>query len=187
MDVASEKRRTPWGFWAACVVAVAGGITPTLLAGTGGRVSGVIYTFWFGALAMAGCALFEHRGRFLTTVLYLAGSLAIVYGILGMVAVLLQMTVLTPCPPAPATCEVGYSRPLSSSENTGLDYAMGLGFLAVGFGFTGMVANYRRYRNRKPVQSAPPVRRIEPAPEHQPEPPAAAEPESTTATEGAPE
>jgi hypothetical protein len=185
METAAGERRTPWGFWVACVLAAVGGITPTLLAGSSGRLSGVIYPFWFAALAMAGCALFQHRGRFPATVLYLVGSLAIVYGILGMFSLMVQLTVLTPCPAAPAQCPPGYARPLTSRENSGLDYATVLGMLAVGFGFVGMVANYRQHRSR-PAQTAPPVRRIAPEPAHQPEKPAA-EPEGPATTEGAPE
>lgn len=186
VDSSSGKTRTPWGFWIGCALAVAGGITPLLLAGPSGRVTGVIYPFWFGALAMAACALLQHRGRFIATVLYMVAALAIVYGILAMFAVMIQMTVLTPCPAAPEPCQLGFASPLTSGESTGLNLALALGMLAVGFGFAGIVANYRLHRSQTVQSTPPPVRRLAPQPAHQPEPPPAEE-DTPVTTEGAPE
>ena len=185
MDPAAGRKRTPWAFWVACALAVVGGVVPILLAGTSGRANGVIFPFWFAALAMAGCALFQDRGRFPATILYLVGALAIVYGVLGMVGLLLQMTVLSPCPPAPAPCQVGFVRPMTSGESSGLNAALVLGLLAVMFGFTGMLSNYRRHRT--PVQAAPPVRRLPPQPAapSNPPAPAASAPEAADAPEAA--
>jgi hypothetical protein len=187
MQPAPERKRTIWAFWAAVPVAAAGGVAPLLLAGTSGRASGVIFPFGFAAVALAACAVLEPRGRLLTTVLYLVAGLAIVFGVLAMFALLIQMSVLSPCPPAPAPCGLGYARPLSSSESTGIDYAIVLGLLAIVLGFGGLVANYRQHR-AQPTSFAPPSRRVPAQPAHQPDEPSAPDEQSAPSTsEGAAE
>jgi len=181
VKAANERTRRVWAFWAAVPVAAAGGVAPLLLAGTSGRASGIIFPFGFAAVAFAACAVLEHRGRFLATVLYLLAGLAIVFGILAMFALLIQMSVLSPCPPAPAPCGLGYARPLTSSESMGIDYSIVLGLLALLLGFAGLAANYRQHRVQ-PTSFAPPTRRIPPQPTGQTD-----EPIAPPTTEGAPE
>jgi len=166
-------RPVPWAFWIASGLAAAGGIVPVVMTGTSSRISGVIVPFWLAALALGACALFHHLGKWLSTVLYLAAGLAVVYGVLGMFAVLLQLSVLGTCPPLPAECGLGYTRPLTAAESSGLAYAMGLGMLAVLIGFAGLLRIYRRQR-AQPLPPSPPVRRIAPmaASPHAAEPPA---------------
>ncbi len=156
----SQEQRTVWAFWLACGIAAVGGVVPLLLAGTSGRVSGVIIPLWVAAIAFGACAVLQGRGRPVATGLYFVAGLAIVYGILAMLAVPLRLAVVGTCPPAPAQCAIGLERPLSGAENTGLGFAAGFGIIAVLVGFFGMVTLYRRL-NRGPM-GTPRVRRILP-------------------------
>jgi hypothetical protein len=176
--------RGAWALWIACGLAAAGGILPVLLAGTSGRISSVIVPFWLGALAFAVAGLFHHLGKTFVTVLYLGGGLAIVFGMLGMFAVLVQMSVLTTCPPGPTSCGLGYTRPLTSAETSGIGYAMGMGTVALVLGFAGLRSVYRR-RSPQPTAFTAPVRRIPdttPAPETV-RPEAESDPEGTVPDE----
>jgi hypothetical protein len=139
-------------------------VLPTLIAGTHGRVDGVIFPYGVAAILLAVCALIHHQGRPVATGLYFVAGLAIVYGLLSLVAVPLRLTVLGTCPPAPALCGVGLERPLTDAENTGLGVAAAAGIVAILLGFFGLVVLFRRFAraSRSGAPIAPPVRRIPP-------------------------
>jgi hypothetical protein len=170
----SLEQRTVWAFWLACGIAAVGGVVPLLLAGTSGRVSGVIIPLWAAAIAFGACSVLQGRGRPAATGLYFVAGLAIVYGILAMLAVQLRLAVVGTCPPTPEQCAIGLERPLSGAENTGLGFAAGFGIVAVLVGFFGLVTLYRRL-NGGPM-ATPRGRRILPfgassTPEPAPQPP----------------
>jgi hypothetical protein len=190
----SREQRTIWAFWLACGVAAVAGVVPILLAGTSGRMSGVIIPLWVAAAGYAGCALVQRPGRAMATGLYFIAGLATVYGMLSMLAVPLRLAVIGTCPPAPALCETGLERPLTGAENTGVGFAAGFGIVALLLGFFGLVTLYRRLnvgRLAKPrvrgilpftastppeTPPQPPVRRIPPVTQSR-----APEPESAVA------
>jgi hypothetical protein len=174
-----RQQHAVWAFWLACGLALAAGIAPILLAGTSGRISGVIFPLWLAAVCYGACALLQHQGRTLATGIYFVAGLATVYGILAMSAVPLRLAVLGTCPSAPARCPAGLEQPLTNAENTGIGVAATLAIIAVLVGFFALVALYRRLsagtvpkpRGRRilPFAAAapsppaqPPVRRIPP-------------------------
>jgi hypothetical protein len=187
-----RQQRAVWAFWLAGGIAAAAGIAPILLAGTSGRISGVMFPLWLAAVSYGACAILQHHGRTLATGLYFVGGLATVYGILTMAAVPLRLAVIGTCPPAPAPCALGLEQPLTTAENTGIGVAATLAIIALLIGFFGLVTLYRRLgagaaprsRGRGILPFAPspgepppqpPVRRIPPvtySPSAEPEAPA---------------
>ena len=169
-----------WAFWIACGLTAVGGVAPFLLGGGSNRISGVVFPFALAAVALGACALLYTRGRPVTTALYFLASLAIVYGILALVAVPLRLAVIGTCPPEPARCALGLERPLTGAEDTALAFAVGMGIVAILTGFFALVILYRRESVIPPP--APPARRVEPVAtstpaETTPPPPPASEPE----------
>jgi MFS family permease len=153
--------RVVWAFWIACGLAAVAGIAPLLLGGFSSRIGAVAIPFAVAAAALAGCALLHQQGRPVATALYFLAGLAIVYGILSLIAVPLRLAVIGTCPPLPAACPAGLERPLTAGESTGLAFAIGMGIVAILTGFFGLVTLYRRSATRvEPV--TPPVRRIAP-------------------------
>ena len=183
MEAPAAGRGAAWAFFIAGALALAGGILPTLLAGTSGRISNVIVPFWLGALAFAASGAFRHLGKTLVTVGYLAGGLAVVFGMLGMFAVLVQLTVLTTCPPGTAACGLGFTRPLTPAETTGIGYAMGMGTVALVAGFVGLRAVYRQHGHSAESFSVT-VRGVAPSGPTQEDALARAEPEPDTGVTG---
>jgi hypothetical protein len=186
------ERRLLWAFWIACGLAAVGGIAPFLLGGGSNRISGVVFPFALGAIALGACAVLYRQGRPVTTALYFLASLAIVYGILALVAVPLRLAVIGTCPPEPARCALGLERPLTGAEDTALAFAIGMGIVAILTGFFALVVLYRKSmippvipptRRIEPVMTSAPVAAApSPAPESKPETarepePAATEPE----------
>jgi hypothetical protein len=100
------------------------------------------------------------QGRPVTTGLYFVASLAIVYGILALIAVPLRLAVVGTCPPEPARCAFGLERPLTGAEDTALAFAIGMGIVAILTGFFALVMLYRRQLVVPPA--IPPARRIDP-------------------------
>ncbi|HYM96262.1 MAG TPA: hypothetical protein VET26_03090 [Candidatus Sulfotelmatobacter sp.] len=199
------SRRVVWAFWIAALLVAVGGVVPLLLAGTSGRISGVIIPFWIAAIALGACAMFHGQSRAIATGLYFIAGLAIVYGILAMLAVPLRLAVIGTCPPAPAQCALGYEPQMTDAENTGLGFATGMGIVSVLVGFFGLVVFYRRLAaaspgakptrrilglgGRRPAEpaAAPPTRRIPPvAPTPSADPAAAASPEAVGPSEPVP-
>jgi len=152
--------RVVWAFWLACVLAVVAGIAPLVFGGGSSRLGGVVLPFAFAAVVLGACALLSKQGRPIATILYFISSLAIIYGILAMLAVPLRLAVLGICSPEPAPCGAGLERPLTSGESTALGFAIGIGIVAILTGFFGLVTLYRR--QAAPPPSTAPTRRIAP-------------------------
>ncbi len=183
------EQRVVWAFWLACVLAVLAGIAPFVFGGGSSRLGGAVFPFALAAIALGACALLYTQGRPIATTLYFLASLAIVYGILAMLAVPLRLAVLGTCAPEPAPCGAGLERPLMGAESTALGFAIGIGIVAILTGFFGLVTLYRRHA-APPPPPTPPTRRIAPvgdkaapaaavgpAPSQPSPPPPAAEPE----------
>lgn len=162
---ASSDQRTVWAFWLACGLAVVAGAAPFVLAGSS-RLNGAVLPCILAAIALGACALVYRQGRPVATGLYFLASLAIVYGILALLAVPLRLAVLGTCPPAPAACGVGLERPLTGGENTAMGFVVGIGIVAILTGFFGLMTLYRRLS--PPPAFAPPARRIPPVSEKPP-------------------
>lgn len=154
-----HERRLVWAFWIACGLAAVGGIAPFVLGGGSNRISGVVFPFAVGAIALGACAMLYRQGRPVTTGLYFLAGLAIVFGILALVTVPLRLAVIGTCPPEPARCALGLERPLTVAEDTALAFAIGMGIVAILTGFFALVMLYRR---QSVIPSTPPVRRIDP-------------------------
>lgn len=191
MDSTSQKEaRVLWSFWLACGLAITGGIAPLLLAAGGtNRVSVALIPFGVAAAAFAVDALIFDRGRPIATSLYFVASIALVYGMLAMIAIPLRVAVLGTCPPAPAACPVGFEYQLTSGENSGLAIGIAMGTLAILVGFFGLLMLFRirqqtyaappPIRRDAPVTPAAAVVPVAPPKEREPEPvaPAPMEPE----------
>ncbi|MGA7911861.1 MAG: hypothetical protein WCC30_10000, partial [Candidatus Dormiibacterota bacterium] len=179
----TEARRdqlTVWAFWLACGAAAVAGAVPIALAGTSGRVSGVIVPLSVAAVAYAGCALVQNQGKVMATGLYVLAELATLYGVLSMVYVPLELAITGTCPPAQEQCAVGLERPLTAAEGAGIGFAAGFAIVALFLGYVGLVALYRRLNAGQPAKPrsrrflpftasrtpepapSPPVRRIPP-------------------------
>lgn len=181
----TDEQRILWSFWLACALAVAAAAAPFVFGGGSNRLGGAVIPFGVAAIALAGCALLYTQGRPVATGLYFLASLAIVYGILAMLAVPLRLAVLGTCPPAPASCGSGLERQLTSGENNALGFAVGIGIVAILTGFFGLVTLYRR--QSAPTPSAPPTRRIAPVGEKAPVVAVSATPAPAAAPMPAPE
>lgn len=142
---ALPEPRAVWGFWLACGLAAVGGAAPFVLAiGGSSRIAGVVVPFWIAAVALGLDAVMHPRGRTFAAVVYLVAGLAIAYGILQMLAVVIQLTIVGTCPPAPAVCPPGLQRALSSGESNGFTIALTAGVLAILVGFFGLLMYFRR-------------------------------------------
>src|SRR6267143_5077044 len=156
-SISKGEPRVLWSFWVASGLAVTGGILPLLLtAGGSNRIAAAALPFGIAAMAMAAAALMYKRGRPLATALYFVAGIALVYGMLSMIAVPLRLAVLGTCDPAPAVCAAGFERPLSSGENRGLAIGIAMGTLAILVGFFGLLM---LFRIRPQAATPPPVRR----------------------------
>jgi hypothetical protein len=137
--------RVMWAFWIAAAIAAIGAVAPLSFSiGGHSRLQGVIVPFGIAAVALGVNAVMYHQGRSLAATLYFIAGLAIVYGILAMVAVPLRLAVIGTCPPQPANCPLGFEQPMTSAENSGLGLASFCGVLAVFIGFYGLLMLYRR-------------------------------------------
>lgn len=151
MDSASRHgQRVQWAFWIACGLAVVGGVAPFLLAGGSNRLSGVVFAFGLAAIACVACALLYQRGKWVATSLYLVASLAIVYGILAMLELPLRLAVVGICPSQPASCPLGFERPMTSGETTALGFAIGMGIVALVTASFGLFTLYHLLRPPTP-------------------------------------
>lgn len=157
----STEQRLLWSFWIACVLAVVAGVTPFIFGGVSSRLNGAALPFALAAIAFGACALLHTQGRPITTALFFLASLAVVYGILAILAVPLRLVVLGTCSPEPAPCGVGLERPLTAGESTALGFAIGIGIVAILTGFFGLVTLYRR-QAAAAAPATPPTRQIAP-------------------------
>jgi hypothetical protein len=140
-----RDQRVLWAFWIAAALAAIGAVAPLSFSiGSHNRLQGVIVPFGIAAVALGINAVMYHQGRSLAATLYFVAGLAIVYGILAMVAVPLRLAVIGTCPPEPAKCPLGFEPPMTSAENNGLALASFCGVLAIFIGFYGLLMLYRR-------------------------------------------
>src|SRR6266851_9634366 len=172
-----RDQRVMWAFWIAAALTAIGAVDPLSFSiGAHSRVQGVIIPFGVAAVALGINAVMYHQGRALAATLYFIAGLAIVYGILAMVAVPLRLAVVGTCPPEPATCPLGFEPPMTSAENSGLALASFCGVLTIFVGFYGLLMLYRRLgggtRPRrgllwpaKPPTPPAPAIQVAPAPE----------------------
>ena len=136
-----------WAFGIAAGLVVIGALAPLAFSvGAHSRLSGVAIPFGLAAVAFVVAAFMYQQGRTVAVALYFVAGLAIVYGILAMLAVPLRLAVVGTCPAAPARCPIGFEAPLTSGENSGLGTATFCGILAIFIGFYGLVMLYRRAR-----------------------------------------
>jgi hypothetical protein len=167
-DPGDADQRVTWAFWAASGLVAIGAVAPiALTAGAHSRLANVIIPFGLAAIAFGADAFMYRQGRPVAVTLYFVAGLAIVYGILTMLAVPLRLAVLGTCPTAPAQCPVGFEQPLTSGENSGLGVATFCGVLAIFVGFYGLLVLYRRRRGGTGPQPAlwpsqPPAKPAEP-------------------------
>jgi hypothetical protein len=156
------EQRVLWAFWVACGLSAIAGVVPLALGGGSNRIGGAVIPFALAAILLGACALLYAQGRPIATLLYFLASLAIVFGMLTMLALPLRLAVIGTCPPAPAFCGAGLERPMSGGESNALGLAVGLGIVAILTGFFGLVTLYRRDTGAVPAAAAPPARRIAP-------------------------
>ncbi len=175
-----QDQRIRLAFWIAGGLVAIGAVAPLVVGGgIHSRIAGVFIPFAIAAVALVINGFMYQQGRPLAATLYFIAGLAIVYGILAMLAVPLRLAVVGTCPPAPTHCPIGFEQPMTSGENNGLGVATFCGVLAILTGFYGLLLFYRRltivarpqpslWPAQPPVQSTagPPA----PAPpvEHQP-------------------
>jgi hypothetical protein len=158
MDPISERQsRVLWSFWLACGLAATGAIAPFLLtAGGPNRMAFVAIPFGIAAIAMAVNALTYRRGRSLATALYFLAGIALVYGMLSMVAVPLRLAVVGICTQqGPTACPAGSELPLTAGESNGFAIAMLTGALAILVAFFGL---WIMFRTRPKLSPPAPVR-----------------------------
>lgn len=191
MERSLHDQRAFWAFWIACGLTAVGGLAPLVIGGGSSRI-GIVYAYLVAAVALGACAMLYQQGRPVATALYFIAGLAIVYGILSLIAVPLRLAVVGTCPPAPAPCGLGLERPLTDGETTSLGFAIGIGIVGLLTGFFGLIMLYRRLAGSV-LPSAPPVRRIAPvaadavpAPPQPPESPAPPAAETVAAPQPAP-
>jgi hypothetical protein len=167
-----RESRVLWSFWIACGLAVTGGVAPLVFAAGGtNRIAGAIIPFGVAAIALGAAALTYHQGRQIATALYFVAGLALVYGMLSIIAVPLRLAVVGTCPAPPAVCPPGFEHPFTTSEGSGFAIGIAMGTLAILVGFFGLLMLYR-------IRSQPswtPHTRIE-KPVTAPETPIATEP-----------
>lgn len=170
-ETPQQQPRAMFAFWVAAALALSGAIGPLLLAGVGSRVDGVAIPFLVAAAAFGVCTRFRPQSRGTATALYFIGGLAIVYGMLYLVAIPLRVAVLGTCLPQQAPCTAGAERALTDGESTSIAFGIAFGMVAILVGFFGLASLYRR---RAMPSAAPPARRIAPVAAVQEAAPAAA-------------
>jgi hypothetical protein len=174
-----QESRVVWSFCLAAALALIAGIVPVVSAGTSSRIAVVWIPLTVAAAALAGCALLHQSGRTIAAGLYFIAGLAIVYGILSMLAVPLRLAVVGTCPATLSHCPLGYEQPLTGGESTGLAFGTAIGIVALFTGFFGLLTMYRHAQ--VPYSSPPPARRVEPPPTPHPQ----AQPSTETAPQPA--
>ena len=181
------ESRVLWSFWIACGLAATGGIAPLLLAAGGtNRIAGAVIPFGVAAIAMGANALMFHQGRPIATALYFVAGIALVYGMLLMIAVPLRLAVVGTCSATlTVSCPLGSEQPFTGGESTGIAFGIAMGTLAIFVGFFGLLMLYRL--KQQPLQSTPPPTRREPPVMVAPTRPAATEPEVIPAAGPEPE
>jgi uncharacterized membrane protein YhaH (DUF805 family) len=194
-----QDQRIRLAFWIAGGLVAIGAVAPLVVGGgIHSRIAGVFIPFAIAAAALVINGFVNQQGRPLAVTLYFIAGLAIVYGILALLAVPLRLAVVGTCPPAPTHCPIGFEQPMTSGENNGLGVATFCGVLGILTGFYGLLLLYRRltiaarrqpslWPAQPPLQStaappapAPPVEHVAPSPA------AISEPAPVTPAEPAP-
>jgi len=171
-----HDQRVRLAFWVAGGLVAIGAVAPVVVGGgIHSRIAGVFIPFAIAAAALIINGFMYQQGRPLAVTLFFIAGLAIVYGILALLAVPLRLAVVGTCPPAPAHCPVGFEQPMTSGENNGLGVATFCGVLAILTGFYGLLLFYRRQAivaRRQPSlwPAQPPVSTSTTPPETQPAP-----------------
>jgi uncharacterized membrane protein YhaH (DUF805 family) len=140
-----QDQRIRLAFWIAGGLVAIGAVAPLVVGGgLHSRIAGVFIPFAIAAVALVINGFMYQQGRPLAATLYFIAGLAIVYGILAMLAVPLRLAVVGTCPPAPTHCPIGFEQPMTNGENNGLGVATFCGVLAILTGFYGLLLFYRR-------------------------------------------
>jgi hypothetical protein len=153
-------------FWVACGLAATGALAPLLL--TPGDVAyrlGVAIPFAIAAVAIAVIALTYPPGRSIATALYVLAWIAIVYGILRMIAVPLQQAVVGSCPASARDCGPGVVNPFGGGQGVAIAIGVVTGALALQLAFLGLRALFRRPQKQAPAAgfaNPPPTRVLAP-------------------------
>jgi hypothetical protein len=146
-----------WSVWAACGLAVFGGLA-AIVAPAGGenRVVRAAVPLAVAALVLAASALTAFRKRWLGVVLSAAAALAILYGMLIALSLPLRLAVEGPCSPAPSPCPLGFDRPETSGESFAVLAIVICGSLALVFIFVAVEVRYVRRQRPTPPPSISP-------------------------------
>ncbi len=139
------SRLAVWCTWAAAALAAAGSVVAIAVpAGGTNRVLAAALPFAIGAAALVAGALTSRQVGWLGGLLYIAASLAILYGMILALSLPLRLSVEGTCPPSPASCPLGFERPVTSAENFAVVVAATCGALAVVLTFVAVEARYLR-------------------------------------------
>jgi hypothetical protein len=131
--------------WIAAGLAVIAAVVPLLFAAGGpNRISISVLPFGVAAAAMVANALSHRRSGWLAAILYTAAVLALLYGVILVLSVPLRLSIEGSCQPPPATCPLGFDRPLTSGESNGIYVAAISGGLALLFTFMAVELQFLR-------------------------------------------
>jgi hypothetical protein len=141
-----------WFLWVACLLVVGAAAVPVVAPGRGtNRIAGVAFPLAIGAVVLAVNALTRGRSPWLSALLYTIASGAILYGLILALSVPLRLAVEGVCQPAPAPCQLGFDRPITSAESFGVTALCVLGALSLLFTF---IAAEIEYIHRPKLQSS---------------------------------
>ncbi len=161
----SRERLLQVVLWLACAALLVGALAALIVPrGGDNRIAAAALPYALGAAALAARALMPNRldtviRSWVTALLFAASVLAAIYGVMLVAAVPLRLSIEGTCPPGPATCPLGFARPLSSGENLALEVTVVSGVIALLLTFMALEVHYRprlRLRNRpSPPSSGP--------------------------------
>jgi len=141
-----------WFLWVACLLAVGAAVVAVVAPGREtNRIAGVAFPLLIGAAVLAANALTRGRSPWLSALLYAIASVAILYALILALSVPLRLAVEGMCQPAPAPCQLGFDRPLTSAESFGVTALCVLGALSLLFTF---IAAEVEYIHRPRLQSS---------------------------------
>jgi hypothetical protein len=139
-----SRQADEWSLWAACLLTVGAAVVPLVVVPSGGinRIAGATLPLSIAAAALAANALTRRRGALLSGLLYAAATLAILYGLILVLSVPLRLAIQGVCQPAPASCPLGFDRPMTSAESFGVTLLVVLGALSLLFTFIAAEVEY---------------------------------------------
>src|SRR5438445_10660635 len=113
-----QDQRVRLAFWVAGGLVAIGAVAPVVVGGgIHSRIAGVFIPFAIAAAALIINGFMYQQGPPLAGTLYFIAGLALVYGILALLAVPRRLAVARTCPAAPAHCPVGFAQPMTSRAN----------------------------------------------------------------------